>query len=52
MIDGDQIYDADPLLSAGEGRDNAASEIRARDLSDGQKRKIPYANTVSLCGEP
>jgi predicted TIM-barrel fold metal-dependent hydrolase len=37
----------------GEGRDNAAAEILERtDLSDTQKRKILYDNTVKFCGEP
>jgi len=37
----------------GEGRDNAASEILERtDLSDTQKRKILYDNTVNFCGAP
>jgi len=37
----------------GEGRENAALEILERsDLSDGQKRKLLYDNTVRLFGEP
>ena len=37
----------------GEGRDNAALEILARqDLSETQKRKLLYDNTVRLFGEP
>ena len=37
----------------GEGRDNAASELLERtDLSEVQKRKILYGNTVKFCGEP
>jgi predicted TIM-barrel fold metal-dependent hydrolase len=37
----------------GEGRDNAASEILERvDLSDLQKKKILYDNTVKFCGVP
>lgn len=37
----------------GEGRDNAALEIIERaDLSDSQKRKLLYDNTVRLFGEP
>jgi predicted TIM-barrel fold metal-dependent hydrolase len=37
----------------GEGRDNAALEILARqDLSESQKRKLLYDNTVRLFGEP
>jgi hypothetical protein len=37
----------------GEGRDNAASEILERtELSDAQKRQIPFDNTVRFCGEP
>ena len=37
----------------GEGRDNAAGEILERtDLSEAQKRKILYDNTVRFCGEP
>jgi predicted TIM-barrel fold metal-dependent hydrolase len=37
----------------GEGRDNAASEILQRvDLSEIQKRKILYDNTVKFCGVP
>jgi predicted TIM-barrel fold metal-dependent hydrolase len=37
----------------GEGRDNAASEILERkDLSESQKRRILYDNTVRFCGEP
>lgn len=37
----------------GEGRDNAALEILGRkDLSDMQKRKLLYDNTVRLFGTP
>lgn len=37
----------------GEGRDNAASELLERiDLTDAQKQKILYHNTVRFCGEP
>lgn len=37
----------------GEGRDNAALEILGRkDLSDTQKRKLLYDNTVRLFGTP
>lgn len=37
----------------GEGRDNAALEILERkDLSDLQKRKLLYDNTVRLFGAP
>jgi predicted TIM-barrel fold metal-dependent hydrolase len=37
----------------GEGRDNAASELLERtDLSEAQKGKILYDNTVRFCGEP
>ena len=37
----------------GEGRKNAALEILERsDLSEGQKRKLLYDNTVRLFGEP
>ena len=37
----------------GEGRDNAAGELLERnDLSEAQKRKILYDNTVRFCGEP
>jgi len=40
-------------LPHGEGRDNAALEILARqDLSEAQKRKLLYDNTVRLFGEP
>jgi len=37
----------------GEGRENAALEIlERRDLSENQKRKLLYDNTVRLFGEP
>jgi predicted TIM-barrel fold metal-dependent hydrolase len=37
----------------GEGRENAALEILARqDLTENQKRKLLYDNTVRLFGEP
>jgi predicted TIM-barrel fold metal-dependent hydrolase len=37
----------------GEGRDNAALEILERpDLSEIQKRKLLYDNTVGFFGEP
>jgi predicted TIM-barrel fold metal-dependent hydrolase len=37
----------------GEGRENAALEIlERRDLSEAQKRKLLYDNTVRLFGEP
>ncbi|HEY1234059.1 MAG TPA: amidohydrolase family protein, partial [Candidatus Binatia bacterium] len=37
----------------GEGRDNAAMEILERkDISEAQKQKLLYDNTVRLFGEP
>lgn len=37
----------------GEGRDNAAMEIIERkDISEAQKQKLLYDNTVRLFGEP
>jgi predicted TIM-barrel fold metal-dependent hydrolase len=37
----------------GEGRDNAAMEILERqDISEVQKQKLLYHNTVRLFGEP
>ena len=37
----------------GEGRENAALEILERkDISDVQKRKLLYANTVRFFGAP
>jgi len=37
----------------GEGRENAALEILERkDLSEAQKRKLLYDNTVRFFGEP
>ena len=37
----------------GEGRDEAAGELLERkDLTNAQKRKILYDNTVRFCGEP
>ena len=49
--DGQILFSSD--YPHGEGRDNAASEILERsDLSEGQKRKILYDNTVRFCDEP